>query len=619
MKNISNLSLGWKEVQIHNRAMMRKKSQIDFWLSIIIAFLIIFVISQLLMQVDRLINAPLKNNFFTLINPFEINIAQAAEDETFKMIQSHREINIVKGVGFTFEVGFKNKTNYTWVQTGSNSVDLKLAPPYNRDTVVRHKFWRDTQTPAWLKDSQAKPGWLAYYQFALEAPKEVGAYKEKFVLVNYGNGHVLSGSEFEITLNVWNSTAEFPKNNTSANNTSPSVTATTPTVNVTPPPAPAENKQAELTDQMKLGRTCLELSVKKFVISTTVPMSLVEECKRIGVDLYDNIYIDPQTTNESSTTTTTNTTADSNSNNTSTTTTTTTTNNTGNGPLIRVGLYSTTDPIVITANSAYKILDQNKNILAAVPANIQATVNFNFSTKTYSFSANGNSMATSAYIRFESENSANIMEIVSLDKRPAWNLSLNDNKFLGSLEIRYSSNTGKLWVINELDLENYLKGIAETSNNSPMEYQKALITAARTYAMYHYNRGTKHASEYFTVDATYDQVYRGYNSQIRLPNVSLAVDQTKGMMITYNNQVVVTPYFSHSDGHTRNWEDVWGGSAIAWCRSVKEPAGYTKTTLYGHGVGLSAYGAMLLANDYAYTYDRILKYYYTGIEVTKIY
>jgi stage II sporulation protein D len=41
--------------------------------------------------------------------------------------------------------------------------------------------------------------------------------------------------------------------------------------------------------------------------------------------------------------------------------------------------------------------------------------------------------------------------------------------------------------------------------------------------------------------------------------------------------------------------------------------------MYGHGVGLSAHGALHLAANYNYTYDQILKYYYTGIELKKIY
>jgi stage II sporulation protein D len=41
-------------------------------------------------------------------------------------------------------------------------------------------------------------------------------------------------------------------------------------------------------------------------------------------------------------------------------------------------------------------------------------------------------------------------------------------------------------------------------------------------------------------------------------------------------------------------------------------------TLWGHGVGMSATGALGMAAD-GYTYDKILKYFYTGIELRKAY
>lgn len=39
---------------------------------------------------------------------------------------------------------------------------------------------------------------------------------------------------------------------------------------------------------------------------------------------------------------------------------------------------------------------------------------------------------------------------------------------------------------------------------------------------------------------------------------------------------------------------------------------------YGHGVGMSQMGAMYLSEN-GYNYDDILKHYYTGIEIKKIY
>ena len=60
-----------------------------------------------------------------------------------------------------------------------------------------------------------------------------------------------------------------------------------------------------------------------------------------------------------------------------------------------------------------------------------------------------------------------ILEITNFENRPAWNPALNDNLFRGVLEIQKVGE--KLTVINELQLEDYLKGIAEVSNSDPKE------------------------------------------------------------------------------------------------------------------------------------------------------
>jgi stage II sporulation protein D len=164
----------------------------------------------------------------------------------------------------------------------------------------------------------------------------------------------------------------------------------------------------------------------------------------------------------------------------------------------------------------------------------------------------------------------------------------------------------------------YLRGIAETSNVSPLEFQKALLTAARTYALYHVNRGTKHADEYFHVDAHLDQVYRGYGQEARSPNIVDGVVQTRGQIVTYDGKLAITPYFSRSDGRTRDWTEVWGGSGYPWLKSVSVPYDVGQT-LWGHGVGLSARGALYMASKDNASYQMILKHFYQGIELRPAY
>lgn len=206
----------------------------------------------------------------------------------------------------------------------------------------------------------------------------------------------------------------------------------------------------------------------------------------------------------------------------------------------------------------------------------------------------------------------------TLDKRPAWNLELNDNYFYGSVEVVYSENSNALLLVNHLGIERYISGISEATNDNDPEYLKALLTAARTYALWHVLHPTKHADEPYLLNATDgDQVYKGAGFSDRAPNVVAAQRATKKQVITYGGEPIIAAYFSQSDGRTRSWSEVWGGD-YPYAQSVDDPC-CDGEELLGHGVGMSAAGARLFAEDYDWTFDQILKYYYTGVEVEEGY
>lgn len=289
-----------------------------------------------------------------------------------------------------------------------------------------------------------------------------------------------------------------------------------------------------------------------------------------------------------------------------------------NEPIIRVGLFKTTDDqMVVRAVSGGFNMQQNGTAVCSFNVGDSVTVNYDRVNRVYKAAGPGcNVQSTGVYVLSAPDNLAPL-EMTDFYRPVSWLPGANDNKFRGKLELRYTPATDVVWVINELPIEWYLKGMAETSNSSPQEYQRALMTAARTYAMYHVQRGTKHANENYIVDATYDQVYRGYGAEIRDANVVTAIDATRGQIVTYQEKLAITPYYSRSDGRTRSWTEVWGGGPYPWLVGVPVPWDQGKT-LWGHGVGMSATGALGMAAD-GWTYERMLKHFYTGIELRQIY
>lgn len=244
----------------------------------------------------------------------------------------------------------------------------------------------------------------------------------------------------------------------------------------------------------------------------------------------------------------------------------------------------------------------------------------------------------------------------------------------------------------DIELETYIIGVvaSEMPASFPLEALKAQAVAARSFVC---------KREYQVDDTTSSQVYHDeeelkqiwqehYESNYAI--IKQAVEETKGEIITYQNEVITAAFFSSSCGKTNNSEDYWK-ERVPYLRSVdsswdhaqetntqsvvftldefaqtlgfSQPvtsissptyyaSGYvesitidgivfsgrelreklqlrssafeitsgdeiTITTYgYGHGIGLSQYGAQGMAQEGA-DYIEILKHYYTDVEIEK--
>lgn len=291
-----------------------------------------------------------------------------------------------------------------------------------------------------------------------------------------------------------------------------------------------------------------------------------------------------------------------------------------NEPSIRVGIYQPPhNQLQVRPLTSSADVRLSGAVVCSIQQGQTVTVTYDRVSGTYALSGSGGCSGTSRtpYV-VRASDGVSPLEIADFVRPSTWISNASDNDFRSQLELRVSNDQREVWVINELPIEAYLKGIAETSNVSPPEFQRTLLVAARTYAMYHVARGTKHANRGFIVEGTLDQVYRGYQMELRAPNIVAAVDATRGQIVTYAEKLAITPYFSRSDGRTRSWGEVWaGGSSYPWLMSVPVPEDQGRT-LWGHGVGMSASGALSMANN-GKTYEQILKHFYTGIELRRAY
>ncbi|MDG1949840.1 MAG: SpoIID/LytB domain-containing protein [bacterium] len=287
-------------------------------------------------------------------------------------------------------------------------------------------------------------------------------------------------------------------------------------------------------------------------------------------------------------------------------------------PIVRIGLLTIdeeTDWVTeISCDTQWHLEDSEGGLLGQMEAD--ASVRAFYKNERYYFNRGRGIEETHKFLRFVPQDEDAICTIENFDRRETRGAAYAFNSFRDTLELQYIPYKDEVWVINEVPIEEYLYGLGETSNYSHEEFKKSLLTIARTYALYHWERNTKHRG-YFHMNAyADDQVYFGEEYERVHYLIKEAVEETRGVTVNYKGETAITPYFSRSDGRTRNWSEVWGGY-VPWVVGVPAPCDAEKGyVLWGHGVGMSATEALCMAKN-GTEWNDILHYFYTDIDLNR--
>ena len=265
-----------------------------------------------------------------------------------------------------------------------------------------------------------------------------------------------------------------------------------------------------------------------------------------------------------------------------------------------------------------------------------------------------------------------------------------------SLEPEYSIKINYNGEVSDILLEDYVLGVVacEMPASFNIEALKAMAVAARTFALYKINNNKNYVMKTTTSDQCYisiDKMKKNWGSSFdkNYLKVKQAILETKNQYMTYNDEVIISFYFSISNGYTENCENVFSqkldylvsvdstwdskyqykektvnysisdflsklklkDTLIQKIQIIRSDTGrvnyiyvngvkykgskfrsllklrstdveithdnefvYIKTKGYGHGVGMSQYGANSMAGSGS-KYDEILKHYYRGIKI----
>ena len=218
----------------------------------------------------------------------------------------------------------------------------------------------------------------------------------------------------------------------------------------------------------------------------------------------------------------------------------------------------------------------------------------------------------------------------------------NANKFRGILEFVYNENSKSVDIINELDIEQYIRGIGESASWTAFEKMKMQSILARSYAYFYMYSGFKKFkdADYILTDSPANsQKYMGAGVT-NGENWQKAAKETIGeILVDKNGDLFIAPYstcsYKQADGKVRRktlseagWSEekltIDGVVKLKFGKDVLQPVDDTfgeckEKQSGGHGVGLSGNGAEHMASKLGKKALEIIQYYYQGVSIKNIF
>lgn len=135
--------------------------------------------------------------------------------------------------------------------------------------------------------------------------------------------------------------------------------------------------------------------------------------------------------------------------------------------------------------------------------------------------------------------------------------------------VRVSRKGHAVAVVNQVDLEEYVKGVvpSEVSSAWHPEMLKVQAVAARTYALY--NKMFSAARDYDVMATIQDQVYRGRTGVDH--RVEEAVESTRGIVVTHQQAPIYAAFSSTAAGPTEDAVNVWANKDLPYLKGVECP------------------------------------------------
>ena len=118
-------------------------------------------------------------------------------------------------------------------------------------------------------------------------------------------------------------------------------------------------------------------------------------------------------------------------------------------------------------------------------------------------------------------------------------ITFNDNCYQGAFIV--ARNNGEALLMNSLDLEDYVFSVLRTESwpGWPLEINKVFAIACRSYAIAMIVRSKNSKLPYHIKNTNVHQTYTGFHEN---PIVKSAVEQTRGIFLSYDNKPIIAMF-----------------------------------------------------------------------------
>jgi SpoIID/LytB domain protein len=175
----------------------------------------------------------------------------------------------------------------------------------------------------------------------------------------------------------------------------------------------------------------------------------------------------------------------------------------------------------------------------------------------------GETTAVAGPVLFSPSSPENLFRVESIERMNILATGRVRPIYRGALEVARGASTqsGRVNLLNVLELEDYVRGVVV--NESPaffhVEALKAQATAARGYAVANIGRWFRLGYPFDLVDSASSQVYRGVSTEH--PNAVMATEGTRGLVASYQGQIITAFYSSSFGGHSDGVEWIFNAPA----------------------------------------------------------